>query len=94
MERSRCRARSTRGSACSRSTARALAELLEPAIALAESGFPVAEKTAEDWAPRSRSWRAAGGRKTYLVDGKAPGAGAIFVQKNLARSCGRCEGRP
>src|SRR5262245_55786143 len=32
---------------------RKLPELLEPAIALAENGFPVAEKTAEDMAPEA-----------------------------------------
>lgn len=64
-----------------------LTELLAPAIEYAETGFPVMEKTAADWlpeVPKLKSDPAAAG--TYLVDGGAPRAGAMFVQKNLART--------
>ena len=64
-----------------------LAELLAPAIGYAESGFPVMEKTAADWAPEvPRLKLSAAAASTYLVDGKAPRPGAIFHQKNLART--------
>ena len=64
-----------------------LADLVAPAIGYAESGFPVMEKTAADWEPEvPRLKRTAAAASTYLVDGKAPRAGAIFTQKNLART--------
>jgi gamma-glutamyltranspeptidase/glutathione hydrolase len=63
------------------------AELLQPAIALAESGFPVAEKIAEDWAPEvGKLKETPAAAATYLVNGGAPPPGTVFVQKNLARS--------
>ena len=64
-----------------------LAELMAPAIDLAENGFPVMEKIAADWAweePRLKLNAAAA--STFLVNGAAPPPGAIFVQKNLART--------
>lgn len=64
-----------------------LADLLAPAIALAENGFPVAEKTAEDWAPElEKLRRTEAAASTFLVDGAAPAPGTIFAQKNLART--------
>ncbi len=64
-----------------------LVELLAPAIELAENGFPVAEKTAEDWAPEVEKLRQTeAAAKTFLVGGAAPAAGEVFVQKNLART--------
>src|SRR5262245_46069242 len=64
-----------------------LADLLAPAIGYAESGFPVMEKTAADWEPEvSRLKLTAAAAATYLVDGRAPRPGAIFVQPNLART--------
>jgi gamma-glutamyltranspeptidase/glutathione hydrolase len=64
-----------------------LAELLAPAIALAENGFPVAEKIAEDWVPEvGKLKETPAAAATYLVNGGAPPAGTIFVQKNLAKS--------
>jgi gamma-glutamyltranspeptidase/glutathione hydrolase len=64
-----------------------LADLLAPAIALAESGFPVMEKTVADWIPEVEKLRRnPAAASTYLVDGEAPKPGAIFVQKNLART--------
>jgi gamma-glutamyltranspeptidase/glutathione hydrolase len=65
----------------------ALADLLAPAIAYAEDGFPVAEKIAEDWAPEvDKLKQTAAAAATYLVDGAAPRPGTLFVQKNLART--------
>ncbi len=64
-----------------------LADLMAPAIAYAENGFPVMEKTAADWAPEvPRLKLTAAAASTYLVNGAAPLPGAIFYQKNLART--------
>jgi gamma-glutamyltranspeptidase/glutathione hydrolase len=64
-----------------------LADLLAPAIAYAEQGFPVMEKTVADWEPEvPRLKLMAAAASTYLVDGRAPHPGAIFQQKNLART--------
>jgi gamma-glutamyltranspeptidase/glutathione hydrolase len=64
-----------------------LADLLAPAIALAENGFPVMEKTVADWLPEvGKLKRNPAAASTYLVNGDAPKPGAIFVQKNLART--------
>ena len=64
-----------------------LADLLAPAIEYAENGFPVMEKTAEDWSAEvdllKRSNDAAA---NYLIDGRAPRAGEVFRQANLART--------
>jgi gamma-glutamyltranspeptidase/glutathione hydrolase len=64
-----------------------LSELLEDAIDYAENGFPVTEVIAGEWnnvkdlllAHESAS-------KTCLVNGKAPRAGQIFHNKDLART--------
>ena len=65
-----------------------LAELWPaPAIDYAENGFAVMEKTAADWVaetPRLKLTPAAAA--TYVVNGDAPKPGAIFYQKNLART--------
>ena len=64
-----------------------LPDLLAPAIALAENGFPVMEKTVADWIPEvEKLRRTPAAASTYLVNGAAPQPGAIFVQKNLART--------
>ncbi len=64
-----------------------LADLMAPAIAYADSGFPVMEKIAADWAPEIPKLKLdAAASSTYLVNGGAPQPGAIFVQKNLART--------
>ena len=64
-----------------------LASLVAPAIDYAENGFPLMEKIVADWeleVPKLKSTPAAAA--TFLVDGAAPRAGAIFQQKNLART--------
>ena len=64
-----------------------LADLLEPAVAYGADGFPVMEKTAADWEPEVAKLRSsAAAASTYLVNGGAPRAGTMFVQKNLART--------
>ena len=64
-----------------------LASLLEPAITYAENGFPLMEKIAADWVPEvPKLRRTPAAAATFLVNGEAPRAGDIFVQKNLART--------
>ena len=64
-----------------------LADLLAPAISYAENGFPVMEKTAEDWeAEVKKLKKTPAASSNYLVDGRAPRAGEIFRQLNLART--------
>jgi gamma-glutamyltranspeptidase/glutathione hydrolase len=64
-----------------------LPELLQPAIDLAENGFPVMEKTAEDWSEEvEKLKRSKAAAENYLIGGRAPRAGEIFKQKNLART--------
>jgi gamma-glutamyltranspeptidase/glutathione hydrolase len=64
-----------------------LADLLAPAIEYAENGFPMMEKAAADWAESvAKLKRTPAASSNYLVDGRAPRAGEIFRQKNLART--------
>jgi gamma-glutamyltranspeptidase/glutathione hydrolase len=66
---------------------RSMEELLAPAIRLAREGFPVAPVTANSW-----KWGAQGQLKEALngeeltIDGRAPQAGEIFRNPNLART--------
>ncbi|KPQ08520.1 MAG: gamma-glutamyltranspeptidase [Rhodobacteraceae bacterium HLUCCA12] len=53
-----------------------LAQVLAPAIRYAEDGVPVSPRTAFDWA---RATHLSGdARRHFLIDGKAPGVGAVF----------------
>ncbi len=63
------------------------AEVLEPAIHYASEGFPVSEIIAKQWqgAVRLLSQYPSSAR-TYLADGKAPQAGDVHRQPNLART--------
>ncbi|HEX7024076.1 MAG TPA: gamma-glutamyltransferase [Gemmatimonadales bacterium] len=65
-----------------------LAQALEPAIRLAEDGFPVTPIIARQWADAvERLARDEGARATYLIDGtRAPTAGEWFRNPDLARS--------
>src|SRR5258705_4838643 len=64
-----------------------LSDLLGPAIDYAENGFPVMEKTAEDWqAEVDKLQKSPAASANYLVNGRAPKAGEIFRQANLART--------
>jgi gamma-glutamyltranspeptidase len=63
-----------------------VAELLAPAIRLADQGFPISDKMAAAIAATLKldphpSWTA-----TYAPQGRAPKAGSRFVQRDLARS--------
>ncbi len=62
-----------------------LEQVLAPAIALAENGYPVTEITANRWQdsqPKLEKDIAAA--RTYLPKGRAPEPGEIFVQPDLA----------
>jgi gamma-glutamyltranspeptidase/glutathione hydrolase len=64
-----------------------LASLLEPSIAYAENGFPVMEYIASLWKktePKLKKYPDS--VKTYLPGGKAPAAGDLFKNPNLART--------
>src|SRR5687767_9726336 len=62
-----------------------LARLLEPAIALASDGFPVAEITSEEWHNQAAFLRQdAQAEKTFLPDGRAPAFGELFRNPDLA----------
>ncbi|HEY6806271.1 MAG TPA: gamma-glutamyltransferase [Pyrinomonadaceae bacterium] len=64
-----------------------LADLMQPAIDYAQDGFPVMEKTAEDWNGEvNKLKRDPAAAANYLIDGRAPRAGEIFRQPNLART--------
>jgi gamma-glutamyltranspeptidase/glutathione hydrolase len=66
-----------------------LEEALEPAIRLAEEGFPVTPVIAQDWAGQVRKLSEdAGSTATFLVDDgqRAPLAGEWFRNPDLARS--------
>lgn len=64
-----------------------LADVLAPAIRIAEEGFPVTPIIASDWqGAESGLRRNAGASLTYLIDGEAPEAGDWFVNPDLART--------
>jgi gamma-glutamyltranspeptidase/glutathione hydrolase len=63
------------------------AEVLEPAIAYASEGFPVSEIIANQWqgsAPLLSQFPSSA--RTYLSNGRAPQAGEVHRQPNLART--------
>ena len=65
-----------------------LAELLQPAIEIAEGGFPVTPIIAKDWGTTVEVLkRNDGAAATFLLDGeRAPAAGEWFSNPDLARS--------
>jgi gamma-glutamyltranspeptidase/glutathione hydrolase len=66
---------------------RTLAQLLEPSIRYAEDGFPVSPVIAGYWrSGEVRLRRHGNAASTYLIDGRAPRAGDVFKNANLARS--------
>jgi gamma-glutamyltranspeptidase/glutathione hydrolase len=63
------------------------AQLLEPSIRYAVEGFPVTEVIAGYWKRAERKLRQyPDAAKTYLFQDRAPAAGQIFKNPNLARS--------
>jgi gamma-glutamyltranspeptidase/glutathione hydrolase len=63
------------------------AEVLAPAIHYAREGFPVPERTAEDWAIDGAAVGAdANFSKTYLPGGQPPKLGEVFRNSDLAAS--------
>lgn len=71
-----------------------LAQVLAPAIELAEQGFPVAPKTAHMWSHGASMQlaHALGGRAMLISDGgtyRAPAAGEVFRNPDLARTLAR-----
>lgn len=66
---------------------RTLAQLLEPSIRYAEEGFPVSPVIAGYWqGGAARLRRHADAARTYLIDKRAPRAGEVFKNSNLART--------
>ncbi len=64
-----------------------LADLLEPSIRYAEEGFPVAEVIGGYWHNAEKKLlQDADATRTYLIDGRAPRAGTLFRNPNLART--------
>ena len=64
-----------------------LAQVLAPAIDLAEHGFPVMEITAHLWKKHSAKLQSnTSAAHTYLTTGRAPEPGEIFVQPDLAKT--------
>jgi len=73
-----------------------LKALLDPAIEIAESGFPVTEVNAGHWADAASSLAMSpDAARTYLREGKAPAVGEVFSNPELAASYRRLatEGR-
>jgi gamma-glutamyltranspeptidase / glutathione hydrolase len=63
------------------------AQVLEPAIHYASEGFPVSEIIAKQWqAAVPLLFQYPSSARTYLIDGKAPQAGEVHRQPNLART--------
>lgn len=64
-----------------------LAEVLAPAIRIAEEGFPVTPIIAQDWAGTVNGLRRdEGAAATYLIDGEAPKPGDWHRNPDLART--------
>jgi gamma-glutamyltranspeptidase/glutathione hydrolase len=64
-----------------------LSQVLAPAIALAENGFPVTEVVAYWWGMlRAKLQADANAARTYLPGGRAPKPGEVFAQPDLAET--------
>ncbi|HEU0295036.1 MAG TPA: gamma-glutamyltransferase family protein [Anaerolineales bacterium] len=64
-----------------------MAEILAPAIRLAEQGFPVAPITARSWQRGAeRQLKSARNGQELTIDGRGPNAGEIFRNSGLART--------
>jgi gamma-glutamyltranspeptidase/glutathione hydrolase len=66
---------------------KSLADLLAPSIAYAEDGFPVTQVIARFWAAAAPALRQhPDAARTYLPGGRAPHAGEVFKNPDLART--------
>lgn len=64
-----------------------LAQVLQPAIEYSEKGLPVSEVIAADWDRSVEKLKQhPDAAATYLIQGRAPRAGEVFTQPNLART--------
>ena len=64
-----------------------LAQVLAPAIELAEHGFPVTEIIGHNWKMNIAKLQSnASAARTYLIDGRAPEPSEIFKQPDLVRT--------
>jgi len=64
-----------------------LTQVLAPAIQLAEQGFPVTEVIGQYWKNNTTKLQTnPSAAHTYLIDGRAPEPGEIFLQPDLART--------
>lgn len=70
-----------------------MADVLAPAIAYAQNGFPLSPIIAADWAANVEAFENSDDleeidnfRRTFLIDGKAPVAGQVFQNPDLART--------
>ena len=61
-------------------------QVLQPAIDLAENGFPLGESSAEDISSTTKIRKYPTTAKIYIPDGKAPKAGDVFRNPDLART--------
>jgi gamma-glutamyltranspeptidase/glutathione hydrolase len=62
------------------------AQVLQPAIELAENGFPLGESSAEDIASTKKILKYPTTRKLYLPNERLPGPGDIFRNPDLGRT--------
>ena len=64
-----------------------LADVLAPAVSIAERGFPVSEICAAEWAGSELLLRAdTEAARVFLPDGRAPRVGQVFANPDLAAS--------
>jgi gamma-glutamyltranspeptidase/glutathione hydrolase len=64
-----------------------MAKALQPAIRYARDGFPVQQIMADDWKDAEKKLsQDPAAAKTFLPNGRAPAAGEIFANPNLANS--------
>ncbi len=63
---------------------KSMAEILMPAIELAEEGFPVAPITARLWSGSIAQVRSSPGGAVFMIDGRGPRPGEIFRNPALA----------
>ncbi|MHC4263421.1 MAG: gamma-glutamyltransferase family protein, partial [Planctomycetota bacterium] len=65
----------------------AIGEVLAPAIEYAREGFPVSPVIAMEWAANARTLgEYESFQQQFLPEGRAPGAGEVFANPNLART--------